>query len=102
MNQVVVKRWIKALRSGKYKQKRDDLARNGAYCCLGVLAVTCGKKPLKVQGTGNQEGLLSLKFIKEQGLLGLPQKKLAKINDCQDPKRDFKFIADFIEKKFVE
>lgn len=31
------KLWVKALRSGKYKQTKGRLkARNGAMCCLGV------------------------------------------------------------------
>ncbi len=31
------KKWVKALRSGKFRQTREKLrARNGACCCLGV------------------------------------------------------------------
>ena len=31
------KKWVEALRSGKYRQCRDQLAKpTGAYCCLGV------------------------------------------------------------------
>ena len=30
------KKWVAALRSGKYKQGRGVLCRNGQYCCLGV------------------------------------------------------------------
>lgn len=34
------KRWVAALRSGKYRQtRRGQLKHKGAYCCLGVL---CG------------------------------------------------------------
>jgi hypothetical protein len=29
--------WVKALRSGKYKQGKNALKAEGAYCCLGVL-----------------------------------------------------------------
>lgn len=40
-NEKVIKQWIKALRSGKYKQGRSFLhkhTKNGDhYCCLGVL-----------------------------------------------------------------
>ena len=28
--------WIAALRSGKYKQGRNALCKDGKYCCLGV------------------------------------------------------------------
>lgn len=34
---VSVKDWIKALRSGKYKQAKGKLRRANSYCCLGVL-----------------------------------------------------------------
>lgn len=40
MNQRIKKLWIKALRSGKYKQGEGYLRRNGdaeRFCCLGVL-----------------------------------------------------------------
>lgn len=32
------KKWVRALRSGKYKQTQNQLADNeeGAFCCLGV------------------------------------------------------------------
>ncbi len=30
------KKWIKALRSGKYKQGKQTLKRNDEFCCLGV------------------------------------------------------------------
>lgn len=43
MKPAVKKRWIKALRSGKYAQTQKYLAqqispRKSSYCCLGVLA----------------------------------------------------------------
>jgi len=38
-----VKAWVKALRSGKFKQAKGVLKSDkGGYCCLGVLAETCG------------------------------------------------------------
>lgn len=33
----LLKRWVKALRSGKYKQTRDVLHDSEGFCCLGVL-----------------------------------------------------------------
>lgn len=30
------KKWVEALRSGKYKQGTSRLSRDGYYCCLGV------------------------------------------------------------------
>ena len=37
MNPKVKEFWVKALRSGKYKQTRNVLADNKGFCCLGVL-----------------------------------------------------------------
>lgn len=31
-----IKKWVKALRSGKYKQGQDALQSEKGYCCLGV------------------------------------------------------------------
>lgn len=36
MNKSNIKRWVKALRSGKYEQTTDRLQDNTGYCCLGV------------------------------------------------------------------
>ena len=42
MNKAIARRWVRALRSGKYKQGRSYLKQKTAkgdlrYCCLGVL-----------------------------------------------------------------
>lgn len=38
MNEDVKKKWIKALRSGKYKQTKGKLkSKYNSFCCLGVL-----------------------------------------------------------------
>lgn len=37
MNEDIKRRWVAALRSGKYKQGKDWLRRDDEYCCLGVL-----------------------------------------------------------------
>jgi hypothetical protein len=38
MNEAWAKRWVKALRSNRYKQGAGSLkTRDGRYCCLGVL-----------------------------------------------------------------
>lgn|ERR1035437_946435 len=38
MNKAVGAQWLADLRSGKYKQAYEVLAKNDCYCCLGVLA----------------------------------------------------------------
>lgn len=37
MNKSVAMKWVKALRSGKYKQATQQLRTSSGYCCLGVL-----------------------------------------------------------------
>lgn len=37
MNKVVKVKWLKALRSGKYKQAKGQLKDGNKFCCLGVL-----------------------------------------------------------------
>ncbi len=37
MNAKIKQRWLKALRSGKYKQGRGQLKNGKSFCCLGVL-----------------------------------------------------------------
>ena len=41
------KKWVKALRSKKYIQGEGELLNeHGHYCCLGVLSVIIGMKPI--------------------------------------------------------
>lgn len=53
MKKNIATKWVKALRSGKYKQAKDALCsfdehgKPSGYCCLGVL--TC-LAPKKLQG----------------------------------------------------
>jgi hypothetical protein len=39
MKKEMLENWLKALRSGKYKQCSNYLENQGGYCCLGVLQV---------------------------------------------------------------
>jgi hypothetical protein len=39
MDQKIKKLWVKALRSGEFKQGRGHLEKDGCYCALGVLSV---------------------------------------------------------------
>lgn len=31
-----IQNWVKALRSGEYRQCKDHIKKNNSYCCLGV------------------------------------------------------------------
>lgn len=45
MKKAIADQWVKALRSGKYKQGQGKLYRDGndSYCCLGVLCKISGR-----------------------------------------------------------
>jgi hypothetical protein len=42
MKSSLKKKWLKALRGGKYRQAQMQLRDGGAYCCLGVLCRVAG------------------------------------------------------------
>lgn len=56
MKQEVKKKWIKALRSGEYKQTRERLKDNKGYCCLGVLCDLFVKENPKFSWVENKPG----------------------------------------------
>jgi len=113
MKKTVMKKWVKALRSGKFKQGKQQLKQTNPqgkvnHCCLGVLCELYNdeitknkKKPLDFSdefvlprtvanwgGLGTEEGSLTI----ESGSCSLSE-----MND--DGKR-FTTIANFIEKNW--
>lgn len=102
MNRKLKLKWIKALRSGRYKQATSSLRQEGAYCCLGVLANVAGCRWLadepilkgKAVGLRSDEGayLSPVQF----DISSRTQKKLAEFNDDG---KTFDEIADYIEKR---
>jgi hypothetical protein len=117
-------KWVKALRSGKYKQGMETLCDidpdtgKTTFCCLGVLAVECGVPNKTLE---NKDFLSNLrKAPKELKLPISMQNILASFNDGLDDfsvrdldrkiaqainpnvvfgkKRGFVWIANWIEK----
>jgi len=106
MEKTLKAKWLKALRSGRYKQAQGCLKDNDKFCCLGVLADVQGcawKKddygrsmPI-IDGKGantNGCGFLEPRFA--GGIRRATQEKLADMNDCNN---SFEAIADYIEKR---
>ena len=97
--ETVRKKWIAALRSGKYEQGRDQLRSGKEYCCLGVLCDLAVKN-----------GVIS-RFIGKDGLLPRKVQKWAalstddgnystnKLTNLNDNGKSFEEIADVIEKE---
>ncbi|MDE1971255.1 MAG: hypothetical protein KGI50_06815 [Patescibacteria group bacterium] len=103
----IQKRWIDALRSGKYKKGKKFLCSHGHYCCLGVACVILGLEGKESVGSvyfGGRNRVFAPNAVKELGLrspLGLlkePHKDLVSLGDMND-RGDFTFeqIADYIE-----
>lgn len=81
----VKKIWVKALRSGDYKQGKHALKKDDCFCCLGVLCDLYGKeKDQHWSNESNEEG--------ERAFMGnakLPSRQVAEwsgiSSDCFDP-----------------
>lgn len=97
------KKWISALRSGKYPQGTHRLNRQGKYCCLGVACEVAGIKPelSTTEGTFSYncstasapESLLKY-GIDSCGTLQNVDKTLMELNDKGST---FEELADLIE-----
>ena len=108
-DQSVKKKWLRALRSGKFKQAQGDLYDGRAYCCLGVLAKIKGAE-LKLGKYGEYEAYVGGKAVSADGenflrprfagLSRATQERLAELNDGKfngGKRHSFKKIADYIE-----
>lgn len=109
-----VKKWIAALRSGKYKQTRFLLhnTTTGGYCCLGVAADVLNNLDPKIGCDNSNSATLSPKSVKRLGLQEsngaldrdlslehpLSLSTLTAMNDASNP-ATFKQIAKLIEEQ---
>jgi len=98
MNQKIKKKWVDALRSGKYLQGTGFLLDEGRYCCLGVLCdvVDTSKWWYGIYSTyEGHSGALPPFVMGEAGLSGDVEHMLIQVND--EAKYSFNEIADWIE-----
>lgn len=97
MNKKVKTKWLKALRSGRYKQTKAQLMNNDGYCCLGVCLIT--NKLMTKKAIDNHQvfegAMLPSKIRINIGLTVKTQEKLVNMNDAEG--KDFREIADWIE-----
>jgi len=108
-------KWIKMLRSGRYKQGRGHLAKQKTensdwrFCCLGVLCEAAGTKAkfitddktryqddFKVARYGDSDATLNENLRRKYGITLDETEKLMELNDNE--KWSFKRIATWIEK----
>ncbi len=115
MNTELKRKWIAALRSGKYKQTAGSLCRTdnkgkpAAYCCLGVLCEVIHKHDQSVEPDvvnnnaafyiDNKTGRSLHSSLDQQLRHRIDMKKLD--HDCllamNDSGKDFKYIATYIK-----
>jgi hypothetical protein len=105
-----VKKWLQALRSGKFKQTTGQLADEVGHCCLGVACEVAIKEGV-IKKYNHQNGMLPEKVRKFFGLStgdgffhkpvtgksGIEFNALTELND--EGKKSFKQIAQFIERQ---
>lgn len=100
-------KWVKALRSGEYRQGDGNLiwrrAGETKFCCLGVLCQINGAEWDHYTDDGDLDGIkirdggrsyLSGALLKRFGFDNRTQEKLGQMNDDGVP---FAQIADYIE-----
>ncbi len=111
-NRQLKKQWLTDLRSGNYKQSQGQLCWPGtknskaSYCCLGVLCRSI-KKINALPITFIKDGSIEYKNVSDPAELptslrkavGLTIEDMEKLIDMNDDQgKNFKEIADFIEK----
>lgn len=105
----LLKAWVKALRSGKYQQRKQYLNRDGKFCCVGVaceVAIAHGVPIEKRTESGSYENIVRYDSMcgsapHHLGLVlrGINWGQLYDMNDFEE--RSFDQIADFIEKTYI-
>jgi len=106
MKPIWKKKWLKALRSGKFAQGggslcRDDDTGATSFCCLGVLAHLDTDEDWKSHWSGEysldgDHGELTPRYRDKYGLNMDSCKRLVNLNDTME--WSFKRIATWIEK----
>lgn len=101
MDRAIKKKWLKALRSGRYRQGDMFLfnGRTNSFCCLGVLGVV-QRFPVRQKCADRCTVTLPDENL-HGGLTKSDRNILANMNDgTNGPQRSFKEIADYIERHY--
>jgi hypothetical protein len=93
------KKWLNALRSGKYKQGRARLKSADEFCCLGVACDISGLGKWDKDKYLGKEAFLPIQVMNWLGLSTMQgvyydELSLSQLNDIG---HSFRFIANFIE-----
>lgn len=89
-------RWLKALRSGRYKQGTGALhqPRSNRYCCLGVAARECGVSKQDLDGHSNINDLVESGAIEKTSILARALTLFSK--PCHKSSLRTNFVDDLI------
>ena len=114
MNPIIKDMWVKALKSGEFKQGTEFLERDGKYCALGILSLLslvegqCTYN--QVDGLGrfdNKRYTLSYNTLTWAGMdlenfkaEVIYEGELTSIADLNDRGLSFQKLAQIIERKF--
>lgn len=114
MKKRVKTKWLKALRSGEYKQTTGALCHNDAFCCLGVLCDVAAKNGVAVRVVKPQSLVM---YDEALSVLPASVREWAGLDDgigafhikdgsdmtlieLNDSGKTFKQIANYIERYF--
>jgi hypothetical protein len=90
--------WVTALRSGRYKQGKNQLKKGDSFCCLGVL---CDLSGVDLDGKylGGNGGVDDYGLTDELNVLReIPESQRDRLAGANDAGNSFAEIADWIEK----
>ena len=89
--------WLSALRSGRYKQGKAALVKDGCFCCLGVLGETLGLAPIKMENLAWLDSVMGEECPLGPNDIGIKLSVQDILSTMNDDGETFATIADFIE-----
>ena len=104
MNKWVKRKWVRALRSGEYKQGKGYLVQGTnedgyVHCCLGVLACEMVPEYVRRQEMDSVGVDNNTEFLPDDLsiMFGLDEGTQTELADFNDNSKSFTAIADWIE-----
>lgn len=92
-------KWVKALRSGEYKQGKNGLYNSdGSYCCLGVACKIVGNSNEELGLIGYIEPELIKDYKKVPSILEREEELASKLAKMNDTGKSFNQIAAYIDR----
>lgn len=105
MKKRIMQKWVKALRSGEYKQTTYRLIDDDGFCCLGVLCDIATKEgiiTLDIWQSGSRLPVEVMKWADISHHYGAYNKSAYNLADLNDNGKSFKYISSIIEKKYAK